>query len=491
MATDQTSTRPLRQPSLLHALIPVAALIGLLAASYLLYGDGASAGPNQVALLFAAIVAIGVGYTNGYRMADVRKQVTDGIAIGLPAMLILLAVGGLIGTWAMGGTIVAMTYYGIQILSPEYFYVTTAIVCAVISSGIGSSWTTAATIGIGLMAISEVMGLSPTITAGAVISGAYFGDRLSPLSGSSSLATAAAGSELYEHVSSSLWTAVPSLLIALVIFFMLGEPGEFDLTALLTVVEEKAVVSPWALAPLVLLLVLAFARFPPAVAIFLSALAAGLVAVLLNGDAVLAFVGEPNLSTPLAMIKGVWTAIATGYVSDTGSGKLDQLLTRGGMESMLSTIWLIISALCFGSIFESMGLLERLTEPLIRRLRSIGAMVAGIVATCLGANILTSDQYIAIVLPGRIFKAHSDESGQSPVLLSRTLADAATVTSPLVPWNSCGAFMSATLGVPTFSYLPYCFFNLISPVMAVLAAYLRFHLPKRRPASVERTGSQE
>jgi NhaC family Na+:H+ antiporter len=480
MSDEKKAGRVHRAPTLLDALIPVAGLIGLLAASYLLYGDNAASGPNQVALLFAALIAIGVGFKNGYRMDEVRQQVVDGIAIGLPAILILLAVGALIGTWAMGGTIVAMAYYGMQVLNPEYFYVTTAIVCALISMGIGSSWTTAATIGIGLMAISGAMDLSPTITAGAVISGAYFGDRLSPLSGSSSLATAAAGSQLYEHVAWSVWTAIPSLLIALVIFTLLGEPGQFDLSEMLATVEQKTVVSPWALFPLVLLLGLAAARFPPAVAIFISALAGGLMAVLLNGGAVLAFVGEPGLATPLAMLKGVWTALATGYVGDTGAEKIDALLTRGGMTSMLGTIWLIISALCFGSIFESMGLLERLTEPLIRRLRSIGAMVAGIVATCLGANILTSDQYIAIVLPGRIFKDHTEQTQQSPVLLSRTLADSATVTSPLVPWNSCGAFMSATLGVPTFSYLPYCFFNLVSPVMAVVAAYLRFRIPKRQ-----------
>lgn len=391
MDAEPQSGRPLKKPSLLDALIPVAALIGLLASSYLLYGDGAAAGRNQVALLFAAIVAIGVGFKNGYRVSQFTKQITDGIAIGLPAMLILLAVGALIGTWAMGGTITAMTYYGLEILSPEYFYVTAAIVCAFISSGIGSSWTTAATIGIGLMAISDTMGLSPTITAGAVISGAYFGDRLSPLSDASNLATAAAGSDIYEHVAASAWTAVPSLLIALAIFFFLGEPGTFDLASITAAIEAKTVVSLWALLPLVLLLVLAVVRFPPAVAIFLSALSAGILAIVLNGDAIIAFVGEPELSAPAAMIKGIWTALATGYVADTGSEKLDDLLTRGGMESMLGTIWLILSALCFGSIFEQMGLLNRLTEPLVHRMKSVGSLVAGIVATCLGANIITSD----------------------------------------------------------------------------------------------------
>ena len=479
MAAEEKIERPRRAPTLLDALIPVAGLIGLLGASYALYGDGAAVGPNQVALLFAALIAIAVGRKNGYRLEDFRKQITDGIAIGLPAILILLAVGALIGTWAMAGTITAMTYYGLQVLDPEYFYVTAAIVCALISGGVGSSWTTAATIGIGLMAISEAMGLSAVITAGAVISGAYFGDRLSPLSDSANLATAAAGSDLYQHVASSVWTAVPALLIALVGFYFLGEPGEFDLATILTVVEQKTVVSLWALLPLVLLLALAILRFSPAVAIFVSALVAGLIAVIINTDAVVAFVGEPDLATPYALIKGVWTALGTGYVGDTGSSQLDDLLTRGGMESMLGTIWLIISALCFGSIYESMGLLDRLTQPLIKRLHSLGAMVAGIVATCLGANIVTSDQYIAIVLPGRMFKGAAESAGQSPVLLSRTLGDAATVTSPLIPWNSCGAYMAATLGVPTFAYLPYCFFNLLSPVIAVLFAYLHL-IPKQR-----------
>jgi NhaC family Na+:H+ antiporter len=479
MADETPPTRPRRPPTLLDALIPVAGLIGLLGASFLLYGEGAASGPNQVALMFAALIAIAVGFKNGYRLGDFTGEIRNGIAIGLPAILILLVVGALIGTWAMSGTILAMTYYGLQILNPEYFYVTAAIVCALISSGIGSSWTTAATVGIGLMAICDAMELSRAITAGAVISGAYFGDRMSPLSGTSNLATASAGSELYAHVASSLWTALPSLLIALVVFFLLGEPAEFDLSAILAIIEQKSVVSVWALLPLLLLLLLAALRVPAAVAIFISALSAGVLGVVLNPDAIIAFVGEPDLSPALALLKGVWSALATGFVSDTGSEKLDQLLTRGGMESMLSTVWLIIAALCFGSIFESMGLLNRLTEPLVRRLHSVGALVAGIVATCLGANVVTSDQYIAIVLPGRIFKAATDNADQSPILLSRSLADAATVTSPLVPWNSCGAYMSATLGVPTFTYLPYCFFNLASPVIAVLSAYLRFQIPQR------------
>jgi Na+:H+ antiporter, NhaC family len=471
-ATQPEGKRVRRQPSLLDAMVPAIALIALLALSYILFGDTASAGPNQIALLFCAIIATGVGYKNGMSVDEIRQAVVDGIASGLPAMLILLAVGALIGTWALGGTIVAMVYYGLQILNPNYFYATTALICAVIGFSIGSSWTVAGTLGIGLMGIAASMNLSPEITAGAVISGAYFGDKASPLSDTANLATATAGSGIYDHIRESLFTSVPSLLVAVILFGFLGSPGEFDATVMLSGIESNFRVSLWAFVPLAIVLGLSIAKFPPFITIFIGALSGGILATILDPARVIAFAASPDLAAPLAALKGVWAALADGYVSDSGDQAIDAILTRGGMSSMMNTVWLIITALAFGATVERAGLLNRLIDPVIHRAKSVGALVATVVATCIGANIVTSDQYIAIAIPARLFRAEFQKRGLAPVLLSRVVGDSATVTSPLIPWNSCGAYMAAALGVSVTGYLAFCFFNILNPVVTIAFAVL-------------------
>lgn len=462
--------RETRQPSLLDAVVPMVALIALLAASYLLFGKDASAGPNQVALLFSGIVAAGIAYKNGMPWDGLRQAVIDGIATGLAAIMILLAVGALIGTWALSGTIVAMVYYGLQILSPHYFYATTALICALIGFSIGSSWTVAGTIGIGLMGVAASMHLSPEITAGAVISGAYFGDKASPLSDTANLATAVTGSGIYEHIRESLFTSVPALLVAVILFGGLGAPGDFDAATMLAGIESRFMVSLWAFTPLLLVLALSIARFPPFITIFFGALAGGLLAVVQEPARVVSFAAAPELPAAVAMLKGVWMALANGYTAHSGNDALDVILTRGGMSSMMNTVWLIITALSFGATVEHAGLLNRLIDPVIHRMRSVGGLVAAVVATCVGANVVTSDQYISIALPGRLFKAEFAKRGLAPVLLSRVVGDSATVTSPLIPWNSCGAYMAAALGVSTTGFAVYCFFNILNPLITILFA---------------------
>jgi NhaC family Na+:H+ antiporter len=471
-----------RKPSLTDALLPVGALIILLGLSYYLFGDSASAGPNQIALLFCGLIAAGIAVKNGMPWSGIRQATIDGIASGLAAILILLAVGALIGTWALSGTIVTMVAYGVKVLSPDYFYLTSALICAAVAMCIGSSWTVAGTIGIGLMGIADAAGLSPALTAGAVISGAYFGDKASPLSDTVNLAAAASGSEVFAHIRESLWTSLPSLAAALILFYLLGRPGDFDPTAMLAGLEGQFIVSGWTLLPLVLVLVLAILRLPPFVTIFAGALLGGAVAAALNGDAVAALAADPTLFRPLALLKGVWAALATGYEAHTGDQALDQLLSRGGMESMLGTVWLIITALAFGAVVEHAGLLERLIQPIRQRATSAGALVAAVVGTCVSANVVTSDQYIAIVLPGCMFRAEFERRGLVPVVLSRTVGDSATVTSPLVPWNSCGAYMAVTLGVPTLAFAGFSFFNLINPVVTVGFALLGLRMI-REPSS--------
>lgn len=476
-----------RAPSLIDALVPVFALIGLLAASYFLFGDIASQGPNQIALLFCGLIAAGIAYKNGMPWTGLRRATVDGISSGLTAIFILLAVGALIGTWAMSGTIIAMVYYGLKILSPNYFYASSAIICAVVALSIGSSWTVAGTIGIGLMGIALNMGLSPEITAGAVISGAYFGDKASPLSDTVNLAAASSGAELFEHIRESLWTSIPALLLAVLLFAFLGSPSDFDADTALAGIAQRHRITVWSFVPLVFVFALAVMRLPAFVTIFCGALLGGVMAVIVNLDAVIAFAADPGLPVPLAALKGIWKALAWGYIADTGAADIDTLLTRGGMESMLGTVWLIMTALAFGAVVEHAGLLARLIDPVLARAQSVGGLVTSVVASCIGANIVTSDQYIAIVLPGRMFRVEFDRRGLAPVVLSRAVGDSATVTSPLVPWNSCGAYMAATLGVPTLSFAGYAFFCLINPLVTILIAVLGVRMlrtPMARPAAV-------
>lgn len=488
--TPTAGGRPVRPPSLLDALIPAFALIGLLALSFILFGDAASSGPNQVALLFCGIIAAGIGFKNGMSWEGIRQGVVDGIATGLPAILILLAVGALIGTWALSGTIVAMVYYGLQILNPNYFYATTALICAVIGFSIGSSWTVAGTIGIGLMGVAASMNLSPEITAGAVISGAYFGDKASPLSDTANLAAASAGSDIYAHIRESLFTSVPSLLIAVILFSLLGSPGDFDASAMLAGIEDNFEISLWAFIPLAIVLGLSIAKFAPFVTIFIAALAGGILAIILDPARVIAFAASPDLGAPLAALKGIWMALANGYVANSGDPAIDVILTRGGMSSMMNTVWLIIAALAFGATVERAGLLNRLIDPVVRGVKSVGALVAAVVATCIGANIVTSDQYISIALPARLFRLEFEKRGLAPVLLSRVVGDSGTVTSPLIPWNSCGAYMAAALGIPVTGYVVYCFFNLLNPLFTIAFAALGLRVLRTSAATAPGSSPQ-
>jgi len=469
-----------RAPSLGLALVPIVALVALLGFAYAVYGEAAASGPNPIALIACGLIASAVGRRLGHRSEALRDAAVEGITTGLPAIFILLAVGALIGTWALSGTLMAMVYWGLQLLSPDYFYATAAVICALVTLCIGSSWTVAGTLGIGLMGVSAQMGLDPAITAGAVVSGVYCGDKPSPLSDATNLAVAAADANLYDHLKEVLWTTLPALTAAVLLFLLLGEPGDFDSSRVSAAIAAEFDVSFVPFLPLVLVLLLAFTRWPPFVTVFLGALAGGILAMVNAPERVIAFADAGGLPDGVALVKGVWSALATGYVSDFGVPAVDQLLSRGGMDSMLGTIWLIVAALAFGGLIERSGVLERLIRPLIRLAKTTAALVGSLVAACLGTNALASDQYIAVVLPGRMFRQAFRERGLAPVVLSRSLVDAATVTSPLIPWNSCGAYIAATLGVATVAYVPYAFFNLILPAVTILFAALGWRmLPSR------------
>ncbi len=464
-----SSPRPL---SLGAALVPSVTLVVLLGLSFYLFRDEAAGGPNQIALVFCAIVAATVAWRNGHTMAAVRDAAVASVTTAVTSIFILLAVGSLIGTWAMSGTLTGMVYYGLKLLSADYFYMTTCLICAVVALSIGSSWTVAGTIGIGLIGVSKKMGLDPAITAGAVISGSYFGDKASPLSDSVNLACAAAGANLYDHIREALWTSLPTLAVAIALFWSLGTQSSFDVSEATAQLETVFQPSFLLFLPLAIVLALALLRWPPFVTIFIGALAGGVLAVVMAPEQVIALAGDDGIPHGLALLKGVWMALAGGYTSSTGEPALDHLLSRGGMGSMLGTVWLILTALCFGGIIEKAGVLDRLIGPVIAAARSTGALITVLVAAAFSTNVLAADQCIAIVLPGRMMRGAFEKRGLAPVVLSRAVGDSATVTSPLIPWNSCGAYMAATLGIATTSFLPYCFFNLLNPIVTIAFAAL-------------------
>jgi len=357
------------------------------------------------------------------------------------------------------------------------------IICGLVALSIGSSWTVAATLGVSLIAVAGVIGVSPEITAGAVISGAYFGDKMSPLSETTNLAPAVAGTDIFTHIKNMVWTTLPSILIALVIFGVIGftRPAavvEFDVSRVLEILDSIFNISFWTLLPLLAVLLMALRKMPAFPTVFVGALLGGIMAVILQPDIVLAFVNEPDLSQPVAMIKGIWSAMATGFALETGYASLDALISRGGMASMLETVWLIISAMAFGGVLENSGLLARLLQPLLEKAKTAKSMLISVGLTAIGMNIIAGDQYMAIVLPGKMFAAEFRKKGIAPETLSRQIEDTATITSPLVPWNSCGAYMAATLGIATFTYLPYCFFNLINPLLSFIYDIAGFQIKR-------------
>jgi NhaC family Na+:H+ antiporter len=485
----EKSTASIREPSLLDVFLPVGLLIVMLGLAVFLFGEDASYGPNQIALVLSALLAAGIGIKNGATWENIRKAIISSISQAMGAILILLSVGTLIGTWMMSGTVASMIYYGLQILQPEAFYPTALIVAAIVSASIGSSWTTVGTVGLGLIGIAQSMGMSVEIAAGAVVSGAYFGDKLSPLSDTTNLAPAVAGTDLYTHIRHMLWTTIPSISLALIIFTIIGfsyeAVGEQNIDATLTQLKQYFEIDWYLLLPVVALLVLAIKKFPPIPTIITGALLGGIFAAVFQKDVVLAFIDRPDLGDTLGLIAGVWKSMYGGYQVLSSDSALSELFNRGGMSSMLDVIWLILTALMFGGVLEHTGLLNRLLQLLLKLVHGTGSLIATTVATCFSMNVLTSDQYMSIVLPGRMFKVEYERRQLAPENLSRTLEDSGTLTSPLIPWNTCGAYMAGTMDVATLAYGPYAFFNWINPFMAIAVAYSGISI--RKLAETDRT----
>ena len=492
MLVSRSMSRDKKGPSLAAALLPVLVLIGLLASSVYLFGDGSSSGPNQIALILAAAVATVIGLRLGYSWHELQDGIVHGISLSMAAVLILLVVGSLIGTWILSGVVPTMIFYGLKILSPGIFYAAACVICCLVSLATGSSWTTASTVGIALIGVATAQNLHLGLTAGAIISGAYFGDKMSPLSDTTNLAPAMAGTDLFSHIRHMVWTTTPSILLAIVGFAIAGWMGPKahearDLETILEALQSSFEIGPWMLLPAVLVLVLVVRRMPALPALLIGALVGGVFAVFFQQEAVLRFVAAPELPRTVALLKGFWIALFDGFQLESGNAALDELLSRGGMSSMLNTIWLILSAMIFGAVMERTGMLGKIASTILSFVRGTGSLITATLGTSLGMNILASDQYIAIVLPGRMFREEYRRRGLHPKNLSRALEDGGTLTSALVPWNTCGAFMAQTLGVATFAYLPFCFFNLLNPLVSATYGFTGFTIEKLPPEQNETT----
>jgi len=486
-ANELESGSTARPPSLLDALIPVVALIALIALSVYLFGLDATSGPLQIAIFTAMVVAGLIAHKNGLNYVVLGDAIIGGVSSALGAIFILLAVGALIGTWNMAGTIPTIVDYGIRVLDPAWFYVAVAIICAVTGSVTGSSWTTAGTLGVAFVGIAHILGVSPEITAGAVISGSYFGDKMSPLSETTILTPSLVGGVTTgEHIRGMLWTTGPSFVIALVIFLGISlsenpSASSVDISAAQATLQQSFNISAINLLPLVILIGFSLIKFPAFLSIYLTALFSGILATITQHDNVIQFANDPSLSSPAALIKGIYAAMATGYVSTSGVESIDTLFSGGGMSSMLLTVWLILGALGFGAIMERAGFLNKLVEGVLTRAKSGGALVTTVIFSAIGLNIIAADQYIAIVLPTRTFRAEFKRRGYKPRVLSRVVEDSGTVTSVLIPWNSCGAYHTGVLGISTFEYAPYCFFNILNPIISLIYGFTGFRMEKYKP----------
>ena len=467
---------------MLSSFAPIALLVFLLFSAVQLFGADASYGPNQVALLIASAAAGLVGMHRGLTWAEVQESMVAGIKVGLGPILILLAVGGLIGSWMIAGTVPAMIYYGVSILNPSIFFAAAAIICALASISIGSSWTVAGTLGIGLIGIADSYGLSPAVAAGAIISGAYFGDKLSPLSDTTNLAAACTSVDLFAHIRHMLWTTVPAFCVALMFFSLIpsgAATAPEQIAELRAAISQEFNVGVGVLIPLAVMIGLIWKRVPAYPAIMLATLAGILTALTLQADVVRKFAFMANPEATMPVVEGLWRTLFAGFEGTTTNEELNRLISKGGIASMLNTVWLIVSALAFGGVLERTGILKQILDSVLTLVKSTGDLVAATVTGGFITNILAADQFLAIALPGRLFSSTYDDRGLSRENLSRTLEDSATMTSALIPWNTCGAYMAATLGVATFDYAPYAIFNLACPLIAIGFGYLAF---KQKPA---------
>lgn len=465
-------------PSPLVSLLPLAFLVGMLFATIHAFGSNALSGGSQISLLTTTAICIFIGMVF-YRIPwkDYELAITNNVAGVTTAIIILLIIGALSGAWMISGVVPTLIYYGIQVIHPDFFLTSTCVICALVSVMTGSSWTTIATIGIALLGIGKAQGFEEGWIAGAIISGAYFGDKISPLSDTTVLASSVTGTPLFSHIRYMMITTIPSLIIALIIFTVMGLTHETSDTEQMVhftaVLDAKFNITPWLLLVPVATGILIASRIQSIITLFLSAMLAGVFALIFQPDLLVEIAGDENL------FKGIMTTFYGNTNLQTNSVMLTELIATRGMSGMMNTIWLILCAMCFGGAMTASGMLGSITSVFVRFMKNTASMVASTVCSGLFLNLATADQYISIILTGNMFSNIFERKGYESRLLSRTTEDAVTVTSPLIPWNTCGMTQATILSVPTLTYLPYCFFNLMSPLMSILIATIGYKIIKK------------
>jgi NhaC family Na+:H+ antiporter len=462
-------------PHPLVATLPVVVLIGLLAVVIFLFGSDSLSGGSQVALLMGTAVCVFVSmvfYRTSWRTFENQFMQTIGGAS--VTLLILLTVGMIAGSWMISGVVPTLIYYGVQILSPKFFLFCTCIICSFVSLLSGSSWTTIATIGVALMGIGQALGVSEAWTAGAIISGAYFGDKMSPLSDTTILASSSTGTDLFTHIKYMTRTTIPTYSVTLLIFlvagFLLSGSADVEVIAYTKGLSETFNISLWTLIVPLLTGVLIARKVPSLITLFISALMAGVTTLVLQPHILQQIAGDDTLSLPKALTHGLAVTYYGSTAIDTGNASLNEFISTSGMSGMLDTIWLILCAMCFGGVMQAGGFLDGVSRVFLKFVRKTLSLVTSTVLAGLVFNIITADQYISIILTGGMFKQTYQDQGCEARLLSRTTEDAVTVTSPLIPWNTCGMTQASVLGVSTWTYLPYSVFNYLCPLFSILIA---------------------
>ena len=480
MSTNGTQ----KQPSALMSLIPLAVLVAFLALTINLFGGDAIAGGSQLSLLTASAVctamAIGLYRCSWQQLED---AIVQNMRSATPALIILLLIGAIAGTWMASGIIPTLIYYGLKILHPSIFLPASCIICAVISLLTGSSWTTIATIGVALMGIGRALGFEDGWIAGAIISGAYFGDKISLMSDTTVLASSTAEVPLFKHIQYMMITTTPSLIIALIVFTFIGlsasPDAATDANEISQALNATFNISPWLLIVPVLTAILISRRLPAIITLFASAAMAAVAMVIAQPDILLS-IAQSDSASFMTSLKAVIIAATTSTSVETGNVLLNDLVATNGMGGMMNTVWLIICAMCFGGVMYGSGMLSAISQIFVRIARRTVSVVGSTVCSGIFFNLTTGDQYISIILTGNLFRQLYDDSNLERRLMSRSIEDSATITSVLIPWNSCGMAQSTVLGVATLTYLPYCIFNLASPLMSIIVAALGYKIYKRK-----------
>lgn len=450
-------TNKSRNMTFTKAIIPIIFLIAALFWS-LKWGTGYS----QIPLVATSIIAALIALQSGYKWSELEEGIIHAIQMSMQAILIMMVIGMLVGTWILSGIVPTMILYGLQIISPKIFLVATLIICSIVSLACGSSWTTASTVGIALFGISQGLGIPPQIAVGAIISGAYFGDKMSPLSETTNLAPAVAGSTLFDHIKHMVYTTGTSYVITAVIFTLMGlryggaQMDTSTLNLITSGISSHFTISPLLLLPPIIVIVMVMKKVPALPGLLAGVVLGGFFAVLFQGASLFSIVESAHF----------------GFASDTGIEVVDSLLSRGGMDGMMFTVSLIMCAMVLGGVLESSHMIEAISAKILLFIKTSGSLITATVLTSIGTNIVTGDQYLAIILPGKMYGKMYENHRLKPKNLSRALEDAGTLTSPLVPWNVCGAFMASTFGVATFAYLPFCFLNYITPMISIIFGYM-------------------